>query len=271
MPVGPSLVAALPSALDCYQELRHRLGNRQPALFLDYDGTLSPIAPRPDLATLDDAARAVVARAARRLPVAIISGRDRADVERLVAIAGLATAGSHGFDIRLADGREMVSAALDTFGAVLDAAASRLAADLEGVAGALLERKRFSLAVHYRLAAPAEAGVVCDAVARLLAESPRLTMTPGKMVFELLPKLDWDKGKAVLWLRHALALEQAPPLFIGDDVTDEDAFRAVHGIGIGIVVADPAADPHRRTAASYRLDDPPAVLRFLERLATELG
>lgn len=264
-----SPIGALPSALDDYHGFRRHLGGRRPALFLDYDGTLTPIAARPELATLAPAARAVVAAVARRLPVAVISGRDRADVARLLGIDGIATAGSHGFDIRLADGREMTSAAIGDVDGVLSSAAARLRTRLAGVAGALVERKRFGLAVHYRLVDPAEAGAVRDAVTEALAAAPGLTMKPGKMMFELLPAGDWDKGRALLWLRRALALDSEFPLFLGDDVTDEDAFRALCGIGLGIVVANPAEDGSRRTAARYRLDDPPAVLRFLRRLAED--
>jgi trehalose-phosphatase len=96
-----------------------------------------------------------------------------------------------------------------------------------------------------------------------LARHPGLRKTPGKMVFELQPDVDWGKGCAVLWLIEALGLQDALPLYIADDVTDEDAFRALEGRGVGIAVLDAP----RATAARYALPDTDAVREFLAALA----
>lgn len=266
MPERP--IAALPSALGDFAAFERRLAGRRPAIFLDYDGTLTPIVDRPDMAVLSAEARGVVAAVARRLPVAVISGRDRADVERLVGVGGIAYAGSHGFDIRLPDGRQLRHEAAQDVAPLLGRTAGRLRDALEGIAGALIEGKRFSLAVHYRLVAPERAADVRAAVEAALAAEPGLKVKPGKMVFELQPAMDWDKGKALLWLLEALGLDHAgvAPLFLGDDVTDEDAFAALLDRGIGIVVAAADEADGRVTHADFRLDDPAAVLAFLRRL-----
>ena len=103
----------------------------------------------------------------------------------------------------------------------------------------------------------------------LAAEPDALRVTPGKMVYEIQPKIDWDKGRAVLYLLEALGLdgEDVLPLYVGDDNTDEHAFQALTGRGIGILVADPA-DPEagRSTAADFVLDDTQEVQRFLDAL-----
>jgi trehalose 6-phosphate phosphatase len=96
-------------------------------------------------------------------------------------------------------------------------------------------------------------------------------MTPGKMVYEIQPKIDWDKGKAVLYLLETLELDRddVVPIYMGDDVTDEDAFGAISGTGIGIFVGSPD-DPElagRTTAADYVLDTVRDVERFLDGLA----
>lgn len=262
-------IGALPSALDDFASLEARLGGRRAAVFLDYDGTLTPIVDRPDMAILSPEARAVVAALARRLPVAVISGRDRADVERLVGVDGLVYAGSHGFDIRLPDGRELRHEAAGDVAPLLDRAARRLERALSEIPGALIERKRFSLAAHYRLVAPARAAAVRAAVDDALAAEPgRLKVKPGKMVFEVQPAMDWDKGKALLWLLRALGLDDAgvAPLFLGDDVTDEDAFAVLRDRGVGIVVAAAHEVDGRATRADFRLADPGEVLSFLRRL-----
>jgi trehalose-phosphatase len=95
-----------------------------------------------------------------------------------------------------------------------------------------------------------------------------LRKTVGKKVFELQPKLDWHKGKALRWLRQALKLDTADrlPVFIGDDVTDEDAFEEIRGYGVGIVVREES----RPTFARYALEDPAEVATFLARLAEHL-
>jgi trehalose 6-phosphate phosphatase len=96
-------------------------------------------------------------------------------------------------------------------------------------------------------------------------------MTPGKMVYEIQPKIDWDKGKAVLYLLDILELDrdEVVPIYVGDDVTDEDAFRAISDVGIGVFVgeADAPEVAGRTTAADYVLDTVPDVERFLDGLA----
>jgi trehalose 6-phosphate phosphatase len=109
-------------------------------------------------------------------------------------------------------------------------------------------------------------------VERLLAEHPgELKVTPGKMVYEIQPKLDWDKGRAVLHLLTALELDSDDfvPIYVGDDITDEHAFVALAGRGVGVFVGDPE-DPevaNRITAADLRLDSIEEVERFLDALA----
>ena len=127
-------------------------------------------------------------------------------------------------------------------------------------------------AVHYRLVSEEERPKIQEVVDVLLAEHPdALKVTPGKMVYEIQPKLDWDKGKAVLYLLGALGLdrEDVVPLYLGDDITDEDAFAALSGRGIGVFVGDPE-DPEvgdRPTAADFLLASPDEVERFLDSLA----
>jgi trehalose 6-phosphate phosphatase len=285
----------LPSALADPDRLRAELAGRRPAFFLDYDGTLTPIVERPELARLAPATREVLRRLAARHPTVVVSGRGREDVERLVDLPELAYAGSHGFDIAGPSSPGAgESAAAGPGGAPLRleaaaeaepavAALSRaLEAELGGVPGAQVEPKRFSVAVHYRRLDPVRLLAVEAVVDRLLAAHPGLRKTHGKMVWELRPDLDWDKGRAVLWILAALGLDRPDvvPVYLGDDVTDEDAFRALgepprpsegaaprDRIGIGILVAE---EP-RETAARFVLRDPDEVRSFLEGFAEDGG
>lgn len=249
-----------PSALEHWDEIERRLAGRHPAVFLDYDGTLAPIAPRPELAQLPGPTRAVLRRLAARGPVALLSGRGREDVAALVGLGELTYAGSHGFDIAGPTLRREVGEGIPER---IEEAAARLRRRLEGIAGVLVESKRFSVAIHFRLVDEADLPRIEEEVDAVQAQLPDLRKVPGKKVLELRPALDWDKGQALLWLLEKLHGEEAMPLYLGDDVTDEDAFRVIAERGIGILVA---AEP-RETAASYSLRDPEEVRVFLEKLA----
>jgi trehalose-phosphatase len=254
----------LPSALGHVQEIAGR--GDQLAVFLDYDGTLTPIVSRPDEAVLADTTRAILRALVAKVPVAILSGRELKDVRQRVAIDGIVYAGSHGFDIAGPRGLQRQEAT--EFLPVLDAAEKELREKLAGIAGALIERKCFSIAAHYRNVNESDFPKMERVVSEIAARHRELRRIDGKKVYELLPNIDWDKGKAVLWLLEHLGLERpdARPIYIGDDRTDEDAFRALEQCGIGILVSE---EP-RPTAASYSLGNPSEVERFLRKLVAIL-
>ena len=265
-------VSQLPHALRDGEQLERRLAGRRPAVFLDYDGTLTPIVERPEDAVISESMREAVRRLAERCPVCVVSGRDRRVVQELMGIDDLIVAGSHGFDIWSPEEGTLEHAAGRGFESLIERVTARLREEAGGIEGSLVEPKKASVALHYRLVAEAERPKVSAIVDRLLAENPgELKVTPGKMVFELQPKLDWDKGKAVLYLLQALDLdrEDVVPLYLGDDITDEHAFQALVGRGIGIFVGS-ADDPEvggRTTLADYVLDSVEDVGVFLGRLA----
>lgn len=267
-PRNPSSSASLvlPSALDSSTDLARQLESKRPILFLDYDGTLTPIVARPELALLDEAVRHTLAALAKRCPVAIVSGRDRADVQRLVGIDGLIYAGSHGFDI---NGPGLYAEHGAAYLPDLHDAEAELRRSLDHTPGALLERKRYSLAVHVRGLPPDAAVAVETVVDATISRHTRLRKGTGKMVFELLPRIDWHKGHAVLHILETLRLPAADvlPIHIGDDRTDEDAFAALAGRGVGILVAESP----RPSAAYYTLRNPDEVHRFLLRLSETVG
>jgi alpha,alpha-trehalase len=256
----------LPSALEHVEEIAGR-GDRRLVIFLDYDGTLTPIVSRPDQAVLMDSVRAILSKLAAKMPVAILSGRELKDVRKRVAIDGIVYAGSHGFDI--AGPRGLHRQEATEFLAVLDAAEKELREKLAGIAGALIERKRFSIAAHYRNINESDFPKMERVFSEIAAQHRELRRIDGKKVYELLPNIDWDKGKAVLWLLEHLGLERpnARPIYIGDDRTDEDAFRALEQRGIGILVSE---EP-RPSAASYSLANPSEVERFLGKLVAKLA
>jgi trehalose-phosphatase len=250
----------IPSALEHVQDIAG--GNRQLAIFLDYDGTLTPIVSHPEKALLSDSMRQALQSLVMQASVAILSGRDLDDVGQRVNIDAIVYAGSHGFDIAGPRGlrKEMATEFLPR----LDMIEKELDKQLAGILGARVERKRFSIAAHYRNVNENDVSKVERAVSEVAARHRELRKMDGKKVYELLPDIDWDKGKAVLWLLEIPGLERAKvrPIYIGDDRTDEDAFRALGQRGVGILVSEQP----RSTAARYALKNPAEVERFLREL-----
>lgn len=256
-------IADLPSALDAVATLAP--AGSELALFLDYDGTLTPIVDHPDAAHLSEAMRATLRALAVRTPVVLVSGREREEVSRLVGLDQLGAVGSHGFDIRGPAGSALRHEVATDALPLLDRAETELRARLETIPGALLERKRFGIAAHYRMADAAGAEQIRAAIRTVAAATKGLRLSQGKMVLELRPDIDWDKGRAVLWLLEKLGWEKRRPIHIGDDATDETVFQALAERGVGIVVAA-ASEESRDTAASFRLRDADEVREFLDRV-----
>jgi trehalose 6-phosphate phosphatase len=258
----------LPSALHSVEQILQRAEGRHLALFLDYDGTLTPIVEDPQKALMSDSMRSTVSRLAQRCTVAVISGRDLEDVREKVGIAGIVYAGSHGFDIigpekdrlQLQQGKDFLPA--------LDRAERLLKIASKKILGTVVERKRFSVAVHYRNIKRGSFGAVKLLVDTVAHDVPELRKSKGKKIFELHPRMNWHKGKALLWILDALELGGSVglPIAIGDDVTDEDAFRVLKDRGIAVAVGETP----RATAAAYWLKNPAEVETFLGELAARL-
>jgi len=276
VPPATATADRLPHALDA-PEVSERLRGRRPAVFLDYDGVLSPIVPRPEDAIMTPEMREVVRSLAARCPVCVVSGRDRGVVADLMGLDDLVIAGSHGFDIH-DPARGVIehdaSRGWEDLVAEVTERVRTAAAEIEGTQ---VEPKHASVALHDRHVADADRPRVQELVDAVLAEHPgQLRVTPGKFVHEIQPKIDWNKGKAVDHLIGVLDLDHPDvvPIYLGDDVTDEDAFRALaerggdgREPGVGILVIDPADARGRETSATAVLATVDEVGRFLDGLA----
>ena len=237
-------------------------------LLLDFDGTLAPIVDRPERAGMPDRTRRALERlmAMEGVVVAVVSGRGLADVRERAAIPGIAYAGNHGMEIEGA-GLHRIHPQAAAARPELEAAAAVIEPALEGIDGAFVEDKGLTLSIHYRLA-PDHAEEVREIVLEAAAGRAGLAVTEGKMVLEVRPRVEWHKGRAVLFLLEQMQPPRdAPVLYLGDDRTDEDAFRALQGwspTAEGILVAEaPSAD----SAATSHLRDPAEVGALFEALA----
>lgn len=229
------------------------------AFFLDVDGTLIDIAPRPDAVVvpngLPDTLSALAARAEGAL--ALVSGRSLASLDDLFGAGRFAAAGVHGADIRLSAGRPSERApGLDE---ALRRDLSTTAAEFDGV---LAEDKENAVAIHYR-ARPEIAPVLKRALVEVIGRRQGIEIMPGHCVFEV-RRQGIDKGAAVGRFMASAPFAGRRPVFIGDDVTDEAGFRAVNSAGgIAVAVGTP------REGAQALLPDPRSVRALLTHLAAE--
>jgi alpha,alpha-trehalase len=266
-PVRKKQMTSLPSALDYITDILHEAGKRTPALFLDYDGTLTPIVNDPEKAFLDDDMRQILKKTARKWVIAVISGRDLKTIQDFVKLDNVYFAGSHGFDIAGPADLSIDMQKGNEFLPFLDTAQDRLEKSLADIPGAAIERKKFSIAIHYRNVKQGKEKPVKDAVRTVQTEHSGLRITQGKKVLELQPDIDWHKGKALTWLMEKLSLSHDTyyPMYLGDDITDEDAFEALKNKGTGIVVKG----SFHSTSADFVLENPKETAEFLETLFDE--
>ncbi|MCO6436420.1 MAG: trehalose-phosphatase [Phycisphaerae bacterium] len=266
-PPGENCLLRPSSASDHATWIVECIGQRKPAMFLDYDGTLTPIVRRPEDATLGENMRSILVQWAQHANVAIVSGRDRQDVQSLVRLPQLCYAGSHGFDIRGPNGLQMQQEEAVSALPALDEAERNLREVVSAIDGARVERKKFAIAVHFReVSSENDIRQIETSVDQIVSRAQHLRKRSGKKIFELQPDVEWDKGHAILWLIKAMNVSDRANVvfYIGDDVTDEDAFRALRrqGRGVGIRVGSPDED----TLALFYLRNCDEVAAFLETL-----
>src|ERR687895_2192558 len=173
-------IGDLPHALEDGDRLGRDLAGKLPAVFLDYDGTLTPIVDRPEDALISESMREAVRGLAERCPVCVVSGRDRRVVQELMGLDDLIVAGSHGFDIWSPEEGNIKREEGAEFEALLDEVQARLHEEIDPIAGALVEPKKASVAAHYRLVPEEERPKVKEVVDMILTEHPdELRVIPG--------------------------------------------------------------------------------------------
>jgi trehalose 6-phosphate phosphatase len=245
-------------------ETGHRIGNAgRISLFLDFDGTLVPIEADPRSPRLDESAMDTLQTLADHESVVttIISGRAIEDLYTRIRLQGLIYAGNHGREIF---GRNLrfVEPVAFAHQKKLELFCEDLRTELRTLDGVQVEFKGLTASVHYRQAAESSCleieAVVRDAAART---GGTLQVNPGRKVFEISPRTGWHKGAAVQWINRQLGDDPTLTLYLGDDTSDEDAFRVLED-AITIKVG-----PIPATNARYRLPDPAAVHQFLLWLA----
>ena len=242
-------------------------------VFLDYDGTLTPIVSDPAKAYLPNDMSDAIIDLTELYPVSIVTGRGRSCIRNFLGdhlCSKLSIASSHGFDIHLKNG-EYLHVGDNSILEQFDAFKSDLRDSFsEFPLGCSLEDNEFSMSVHYRNVNEADHLLVECLLDRVLEGYPHLVRKGGKMVMEVRLGVDWNKGKAVDWILRKLECNPATcfVVYIGDDVTDEDAFETLNAHydqHLSVIVAS-EQDIGRPTHAEYRMRDQNEVLKFLLKL-----
>jgi alpha,alpha-trehalase len=255
------------SLFSVWPRLARVLAARPGVLFLDFDGTLVSLADHPEIPRLRLGQRALLQRLSQAAgwSVAIISGRALRDVRRRVDVPGLLYVGNHGLEI---EGKGFSFRHPGAVAARPDLARLRRQTEcaVTGIMGVVLEDKRLSWALHLRRVAPSDRPRVLRTFQKVIgpaAREGRVEVRRGLLIREVLPPLPWDKGAAVRWILARLSTHERPlPIYIGDDLGDEPAFRVLRRGGIPVIVGR-----RKRTSARYFLRDPEEVDRFIRSLA----
>ena len=262
-----TFVQHLPNIFSRIDKFHRPFDEERAIYFFDYDGTLSYIVSDPSAAVIDDRMRNLLFQLSGAHRVAIVSGRDMEDLRHFVQLDNLIYAGSHGFRIDGPDGLHMENKAAVELLPKLDDMEQQLRHALLGdLKGVEVERKLFAIAVHYRNAPFGSVKEIRHRVKELTRLQPDFKTGSGKKIIEVKPSIQWNKGSAIEWilesLGHSLKDEDVTPVYLGDDITDEDAFRTLSDDGIGILVGS-----HQRpSAANYRLEDVSQVSKFIHYL-----
>ncbi len=268
--LAPYFEPSVPLLYSHKTEVENILRNRTPVFFLDFDGTLSPIVGHPEDAVLPKEIRYNLKECAARFKVAIVSGRDMDDLKEKVDINNLIFAGSHGFRISGPSGLYMEHPKSKEILPVMDKIEKGLYDDdFDKIGGIQIDRKRYAIGIHYRNVKDEDIPRINSKVNEIIDKYPGLKKGLGKMIMEIKPDANWDKGEAVSWILENLDLkhkENILPVYIGDDVTDEDAFNRLKDNGLGIIVGSHG----NATAASYKLKNPYQVGLFLKWISETL-
>jgi len=241
------------------------------ALLLDYDGTLAPIAPHPDLATIPPETKKVLQRLSNMpdVSIAIISGRSIENVKQMVGIEDITYAGNHGLQINHPDGSVFRYPVPHDYDEKLNNLKELLGKIT--IEGAWMEDKGFGITFHYRSVAEKDCADVIREGKNAFKEAG-IEPFPSHKAFEARPPVTWDKGRAAIYILRSLFgvdwCDRISTIFAGDDKTDEDAIKALAGMAVTFRVT---ASKNVKTAANYRLPSTDAVFRMLKWIERRLG
>lgn len=255
---------------DSWNEIEPLFSGKHIFLFLDYDGTLTPITERPESARLTDRMKELLREMTliKDISLAIVSGRSLEQLKKIISIPGLLYVGNHGFEIEGPGIQHTHPDAVEAKGFMREIV-DILETAFKSIPEVFIENKTLTLSAHYRQVSEDETDrvrmIFLKAIQPFL-DRAQVVFTEGKKVLEVRPALGWNKGTAVTWL-YGRGLAANPfrrmlPVYVGDDRTDESALNAIKDYGLGVKVSEIVPDSHAR----YFLRNPDEVHDFLIRL-----
>lgn len=234
-------------------------------LLFDFDGTLTSIVGEPKKVKLSSSIRGYIRKLSknRRVEIGIVSGRELKDIMDLVGVKGIYYAGNHGLEVK-GPKDLFIHPSYKRYNPYVKKIAAILRRNISGIEGAILEYKRLSLSLHYRLVPPKNIPKLKSIFRRITMpyiKSGKVRVTKGKKVLEVRPPVFWDKGKAVKMIEKMTGKKDVIKVFVGDDLTDEDAFKVLRKKDFAIRVVK-----KRRSYASYFLKNPGEMRRLLMKI-----
>jgi trehalose 6-phosphate phosphatase len=259
--------------LSSWLEVAEQIRNAKRILFLtDFDGTLTPIVERPELANISENTRNLLESLShnRHFKVGIISGRALADLKDKINIKGIIYAGNHGLEVE-GPGLNFVNPIAEEIKPFFRVIHKVLSMAFGTTRGVLVENKGLTLSVHYRQIDDTQSGEVKNIFDRVINGAQaigQVKVTTGKKVYEIRPAVDWDKGEAIRMLmkRYGKGGRNSGllPIYLGDDLTDEDGFKFIEKYGDGISVF--VGENNSNTSARFYLRSVEEVAIFLENV-----
>lgn len=257
---------------DEWNKIKEKIHRQHLFIFLDYDGTLVNLAATPDRATLPMKTKKLIANLVMlpRCKLALISGRALADIKDKVGIKNIIYSGNHGLEIE-GPKIKFTHQSMAEYKGILKEIKEKLKTAFSSIKGVLIEDKGVSLSFHYRLVNKKYIAMVKSIFQETVINyrtQKKIKVKSGKMVLEIRPPIDWDKGDVVLWLlsrqKFMLGEKALLPIYIGDDRTDEDAFAALKNKGLTIFVGEPGV-----SNADYYLKNIKEVTKLLKLILEE--
>lgn len=239
-------------------------------LFLDCDGTLAPITDTPEKTVIPRETRILLDSLSHKSNrrIAIISGRNLADIKKRIGLKDIIYSGNHGFQI---EGPRIKHepAIPEGYKKILRRIKTNLENKLSGLKGVFVEDKKLSLALHFRLVdkqrLPFVKTAFYESIILYLVKN-KIKVSSGKKILEVRPPVNWDKGRVVLWLlarkQFIQGEKEAFPIYVGDDMTDEDAFKALGRKGLTVFVGKSGS-----SNAAYYVKNTKEVINFLRLIA----